>query len=126
MRSYETQRCSISSARTHRIRRLGLIAAILLFLIPAFGQQIEKSASAALVQDFRQASVFYRQLEIGQKIVALRDPSVLDSLADLLSSEDRHVRGNAAFVYAGLGDVRGLRIIEEIIQDKSYRIKGQG
>jgi HEAT repeat protein len=108
------------------MRYIGLMVFVLLSSISIVAEQADESAKAALVQDFRSSDVFYRQLEICKRIVALKDPSVLDKLADLLRSEDRHIRGNTAFVFAGLGDIRGLNIITEILHDTSYRVEGQG
>jgi len=85
-----------------------------------------QTASGKLVDDFRRSPYFFRQLDIAKEIVSLNDASVLENLKDLLGSEDRHIRGNAAFVLAGLGDVRALDIITEIIRDTSYRAEGQG
>jgi HEAT repeat protein len=108
------------------MKRVGIVAAILLLSISVFAQQTDKAANASLVEDFRNSPYFFRQIEIGKNIVALNDRSLLEKLTDLLSSEDRHIRGNAAFVFAGLGDIRGFDIINGIIQDTSYRVKGQG
>jgi HEAT repeat protein len=38
-----------------------------------------------------------------------------------LTHEDRHLRGNAAFIFAGLGDPRGFDVIEAILRDYSER-----
>jgi hypothetical protein len=85
-----------------------------------------QTASGKLVDDFRRSPYFFRQLDIAKEIVALNDPSVPENLKDLLGSEDRHIRANTAFVFAGLGDVRAFDIITGIIQDASYRGEGQG
>jgi HEAT repeat protein len=108
------------------MRFISVVSVILLSLTSIIAQRADKSGSGTLVEDFRRSRIFYEQLEIGKKIVAIKDPSVLEKLTDLLRSEDRHIRGNAAFIFAGLGDVRGLKIINEIIQDRSYRVEGQG
>jgi hypothetical protein len=52
--------------------------------------------------------------------------SVLPSLARWLSHADRHVRGNAAFIFGGLGDPRGFQVITDILTDRSDRPEGQG
>jgi hypothetical protein len=36
-----------------------------------------------------------------------------------LHPEDRHLRGNAAFIYAWLGDPRGFDVIAAILSDRS-------
>jgi len=63
---------------------------------------------------------------VAKKIVALRDKSVLQDLEPSLSDDDRHVRGNAAFVFAGLGDDHGFQVIKAILEDRSNRPSGQG
>jgi len=50
----------------------------------------------------------------------------LQRLEPWLDHEDRHVRGNAAFVFAGLGEARGLESIGLMLTDRSPRPKGQG
>jgi HEAT repeat protein len=108
------------------MRCISIVSAILLPSISIIAQHANKSGSAALVEDFRRSRIFYEQLEIGKKIVALKDPTVLEKLTDLLGSEDRHIRGNVAFIFAAFGDERGLKAISEIIQDRSNRVEGQG
>jgi hypothetical protein len=76
-------------------------------------------SSAALVDQFR--SDRSRQLEIGKAIVDRRDGSVLPMLELLLAHENREIRGNTAFVFAGLGDPRGFEVIVAILNDRSYR-----
>jgi HEAT repeat protein len=43
-----------------------------------------------------------------------------------LSHEDRHVRGNGAFIFGGLGDPRGFEVITDMLTDRSDRPEGQG
>ena len=83
-------------------------------------------SSAALVEQFKSEKVFWRQFATAKEIVGRRDTSVLTSLAGWLSHEDRHVRGNVAFVFAGLGDPRGFQAITDILTDRSDRPEGQG
>jgi len=73
----------------------------------------------ALVKRFKEEPVFYRQFDIAKQIVAMHDPSVLPELKPFLSHADRHVRGNAAFVFAGLGDRTGFDVIVAIVKDDS-------
>jgi hypothetical protein len=40
--------------------------------------------------------------------------------------EERHLRGNAAFIYAGLGDRRGFDVIVAILGVHSERPEAQG
>jgi hypothetical protein len=82
-------------------------------------------SSAALVEQFKGEKVSWRQFAIAQEIVARRDSSVLPSLAAWLTHEDRHVRGNVAFVFGGLGDPRGFQVITDILTDQSDRPRGE-
>jgi hypothetical protein len=79
-----------------------------------------------LVERFKGETFFWRQIAIGKEIVQRRDASVIPPLEGWLGHQDRHVRGNVAFVLAGLGDRRGLQAIEEILADRSDRPEGQG
>lgn len=81
-------------------------------------------SSAALVERFKSEKVSWRQFTIAREIVDRKDPSVLPSLAAWLSHEDRHVRGNAAFIFGGLGDPRGFQVITDILTDYSDRPPG--
>jgi len=89
------------------------------------GQQKVESAGARL-QQFPNEKVFWRQFEVAKEIGALHDPSVLRELADWLDHDDRHIRGNVAFVFASLGDARGFETISAILRDRSDRPEGQG
>jgi HEAT repeat protein len=63
---------------------------------------------------------FTDQFEVAEKLVKLHDSAILESLESYLQDEDRHVRGNAAFVFAALGYRQGF----EVIRDKSNRRNG--
>jgi hypothetical protein len=78
------------------------------------------------VQRFQSEPVFYKQFEVAKHIVALRDPRALPELESGLNHEDRHVRANVAFVFAGLKDKRGLATLYGILDDRSDRPLGQG
>jgi HEAT repeat protein len=82
--------------------------------------------STALIQQFKNEKVFWKQFEIGKTIAGRHDPSVLPPLADWLGHADSHIRGNVAFIFASLGDPRGLRTIADILADRSERPEGQG
>jgi HEAT repeat protein len=45
---------------------------------------------------------------------------------DWLNHEDRHIRGNVAFIFGRLGDARGLQVISDILTDRSERPAAQG
>ena len=72
-------------------------------------------SSAALVAAFKAEQTSWKQMEIGKAIVERRDASVLTSLVSGLNDDDRHARGNVAFVFAGLGDSRGFQVITDIL-----------
>ena len=82
--------------------------------------------SAALIQQFKNEEVFWKQFEIGKRIAGEHDPSALPPLADWLGHADRHIRGNVAFIFASLGDPHGLQTIADILADRSDRPEGQG
>ncbi len=75
--------------------------------------------SGGLVGQFESKTVFWEQFEVAKKIVALHDKSVLPRLEPWLRSEDMRRRGNAAFVFARLGDDRGFQVIHAILEDRS-------
>jgi hypothetical protein len=83
-------------------------------------------SSEALVEQFKSEKVFWRQFTIAKEIVDRHDARVLPSLVAWLSHEDRHLRGNAAFIFGGLGDPRGFQVITDILTDRSDRPEGQG
>src|SRR5205085_4687549 len=69
--------------------------------------------------------VFWKQFEVAKKLVAFHDRSVISALDPWLRMR-RHLRGNAAFVVAALGDDRGFAVIQAILADRSDRPVGQG
>ena len=66
------------------------------------------------------------QFEIGRALAATGDHHAISELEGWLTDEDRHRRGNVAFVLARLGDPRGFDTIAQILADKSPRSQGQG
>jgi len=88
------------------------------------GQQ--KVPIAELVQQFKTSRVFWQQFEVAEKLAKSHQHAVLEQLEPYLKDEDRHVRGNAAFVFAALGDDRGFDVISSILKDRSDRPEGQG
>jgi HEAT repeat protein len=83
-------------------------------------------STEALVERFKSEKVFWQQFLIAQQIVERHDPSVIASLVGWLTHEDRHIRGNAAFLVGRLGDPRGIQVIADILTDRSDRPEGQG
>jgi HEAT repeat protein len=105
--------------------RLGVLPVVLLtILFLVQGQQ--PSSLDQLVRQFESETVFWRQIEVAKAIVATHDKSVLPRLESWLTHQDRHLRGNAAFIFAGLGDPRGFDVIEAILRDYSDRPPGEG
>ena len=96
---------------------------VLVLAKPAFAQHQD---GVRLVKLFQTNRTFYSQFNVAKEIVGLNDPSVLRELEPYLKDDDRLVRGNAAFIFAALGDDRGFQIICEILKDHSSRRPGQG
>jgi hypothetical protein len=86
----------------------------------------DTQSSTALVEAFKHETAFWKQLEIAKAIAGRHDASVLPPLADWLDHQDRHIRGNVAFIFASFGDPRGLQTIADILADRSERPEGQG
>ncbi|MGB7548634.1 MAG: HEAT repeat domain-containing protein [Terracidiphilus sp.] len=112
--------CAVKRRSSNRYRLAAslLLSGVLLDMAPFVLGQQDVSASN-LAQQFEANRVFWKQFEVAQKLVKLHDMTVLKRLEPLLKDEDRHVRGNAAFVFAGLGDNRGFEVILAILQDRS-------
>ena len=107
-----------------KLRTALLAVATLLLGTVAQGQQ--DPTLAALVREFHKTTVFWRQFDVAQQIAETGDVRVLNELEPWLTHEDRHLRGNAAFVFAKLGDPRGFETIRAMLTDRSYRPLGQG
>jgi HEAT repeat protein len=88
--------------------------------------QKRNPSASELLDQFKNEKVFWRQIELAKKIVALQDTSVLPQLVGWLNHDDRHLRGNAALIFSGLGDDRGFKVIIDMIEDRSDRPEGQG
>src|SRR5262245_42563737 len=74
-----------------------------------------------LIARFEREPVFWRQFEIAQQMVESKDPAVLRALQPWLTHEDRRLRGNAAYVFAALGNSQGFDVIYGILEDRSDR-----
>ena len=81
------------------------------------GYPVESARS--LVEQFESTTIF--QFDVAKKIVALHDKGVLQLLEPWLGNEDMHRRGNAAFIFASLGDDRGFQVITAILEDRSAK-----
>jgi pimeloyl-ACP methyl ester carboxylesterase len=82
---------------------------------------IDQTTVEPLLQRFSREPVFWRQFEVAQELATHREPRVLVALEPSLSHDDRHVRANAAYVFARRGDPRGLATIKGILVDRSDR-----
>jgi hypothetical protein len=107
------------------VAQLGILAVLVLPSPHVIHGQQHPSVSE-LLRQFEDERVFWRQCEVAKGIVAANDTSVLPQLESWLTHEDRHLRGNAAFVFARLGDARGFDVISAILRDHSERPEGQG
>lgn len=101
--------------------------ALLLILlgVPVLTTAQQSTPAAKLVEQFKTNRIFWQQLELAKKLAAIHNAAVLPQLEPYLIDEDRHVRGNAAFVFAALGDDRGFQVITFILKDRSDRPRGQ-
>jgi len=80
-----------------------------------------QSAASTLLQEFKNAEYSHRQAEVGEKLVALNDQSIVPAMLEFLKSEKRSERCNAGRVLAGLDDDRGLFAVIEELKDKKPR-----
>jgi HEAT repeat protein len=90
------------------------------------GENPQGNSASRLLAQFQNTPVFWEQFDVAKDIVALHNRRVLPELVGRLSDPDRHVRGNAAFVFASLGDELGFDVIFSILTDRSDRPAAQG
>jgi HEAT repeat protein len=88
--------------------------------------EIEALSPGELLDRFTQEKLFTLQFEIGRALAARGDRHAISELEGWLTHDDRHLRGNVAFVLARLSDPRGFHTIAQILADKSPRSQGQG
>jgi HEAT repeat protein len=89
-------------------------------------QAMEELSTTELLHRFKEEKVFWRQFELGRALAAANDRRVIPELEAWLIHDDRHVRGNVAFVLGRLGDPRGFDTIAAILADRSPRLPAQG
>jgi hypothetical protein len=94
----------------------GALLATLGFLSTLFAQ-----TPSGLVEQFENTTVFWEQFVVAKKIVALHDKSVLPRLEAWLRCRDMRRRGNAAFVFASLGEDHGFQVIKAILENRSTK-----
>jgi HEAT repeat protein len=101
----------------------GILLGIMCLLHTIFGQTAKHPSerTSELVEQFKTTTRFWKQFEVAKQIVALHDKSVLQKLEPWLSNEDMHLRGNAAFIFASLGDDRGFQVIKAILENRSRK-----
>jgi len=92
----------------------------------AADSEMDALSVSDLLERFKGEQVFWRQFELGQALAAANDRDVIAELQPWLTHDDRHLRGNVAFVLGRLGDPRGLQTIAQILADRSPRSAGQG
>ena len=109
---------ALSGSNRSRIAAFIAVTAFFCGMSTAAESQQDDSA-ASLIGQFYAKQFFWQQFEVAKKIVKLHDTSVLRQLEPFLNDENRHVRGNAAFVFAALGDDRGFKAIVDILEDRS-------
>lgn len=106
-----------------RPRQAIIVSAYLLlvvfFAVPCVAQ--ERASVAELVQQFEATTVFWRQFDVAKKIVAAKDVSALPKLEPWLTHADRHLRGNAGYIFAALSDTRGFDVIVAILGDRAEK-----
>jgi hypothetical protein len=98
-------------------RAVGIIC--LAFITSSLSSAYPSQTVGVLIDQFESTTVFWEQFEVGKRLVALDDKSVLPRLEPWLRCEDMRRRGNAAFVFAKLGDDRGFQVIKGILEDHS-------
>lgn len=107
----------------------GDVAPLVLLLalaVTAMTQPPPSRDATQLLDQFTRTTEFGRQLEVAEQLAATGDVRVLADLEPWLRHEDRHLRGNAAFVFAKLGDARGLETLSAILAHRGPRQLGQG
>ena len=92
----------------------------------ASDKEMQALSTRELLDRFKKEKVFWRQFEIGRALAAANDRAVIAELEAGLAQDDRHLRGNTAFVLGRLGDSRGFETIAEILGDRDPRSPGQG
>lgn len=88
--------------------------------------KMQALSAAELLERFENEPVFWRQFGIGRALAAVADRSAVEPLEAWLEHDDRHLRGNAAFVLGRLGDPRGFETIAGILVDRAPRTTGHG
>ena len=81
--------------------------------------QAATSPAGELIDKFHAEPYSWKQLDIADEIAKVATPGDLAVLLPLLSDADRHLRGNAAYLFAKAGDRRGFDTLVGILSDYS-------
>ena len=92
----------------------------------ASDKEREALSARELLDRFKTEKVAWRQFEIARAMAAANDRGAIVELEAWLTHDDRHLRGNVAFVLGRLGDPRGFDTIAAILADHGPRSAGQG
>ena len=121
----ESQHCGRTYCDGDPPERIGRVRAGWLNVI-ASDKEMQALSSRELLDRFKMEKVFWRQFEIAKALAAANDRGAIAELEAWLTHDDRHLRGNVAFVLGRLGDPRGFETIAAILADRSARSAGQG
>jgi HEAT repeat protein len=121
----ESQHCGRTYCDGNPPERIGRVKDGWLRVIAA-NTELHSLSARELLDRFKRENVFFRQFEIGKALARAGDRSAIAELEAFLTYEDRHIRGNAAFVLERLGDPRGFDAIAAMLADRSPRARGQG
>jgi HEAT repeat protein len=121
----ESQHCGRTYCDGDPPERIGRVKAGWLNVV-ASDKEMRALSSRELLDRFKAEKVFWRQFDIAKALAAANDRSAIAELEVWLTHDDRHLRGNVAFVLGRLGDPRGFDTIAAILADRSPRSAGQG
>jgi HEAT repeat protein len=114
----ESQHCGRTYCDGDPPERIGRVRAGWLNVI-ASDKEMQAASPRELLDRFKMEKVFWRQFEIGQALAAANNRGAIAELEMWLTHDDRHLRGNVAFVLGRLGDPRGFETIAAILADRS-------
>jgi HEAT repeat protein len=120
----ESQHCGRAYCDGDPPERIGRVKEGWLRVIAA-DAEMQALSTTELLDRFKAEKIFWRQFAVGRALAAAGDRDVIAGLEAWLTHDDRHVRGNVAFVLERLGDPRGFATIVEILADRSPRSPGQ-
>jgi HEAT repeat protein len=121
----ESQHCGRTYCDGDPPERIGRVRQGWLRVIAA-DKEMQALSARELLDSFKRETVFWRQFEIGEALTTRKDRGAIAELEGWLKHDDRHIRGNVAFVLGRLGDPRGFETIAAILADRSQRSPGQG